>query len=325
MIRIQDFDFSNSNPIDSICCGQKSTYLDRATVTFGFGLYTKLSERWSLSGDFGISYGSIRSKTPITSDKWKTWSQAGNAEVNYQLSERGLLRPYVFSGINGIFRKSTFYGTMPLGLGASLMSPNREVMITSQLGYAIGFVNKLSNNVSFSLNVYVRMGGLGKRQKQTLSKIVPQAPIVIRDTIVKKDTIWIKNDPVSPIIHESIGEQSDFSALSDTIKLAIYFNFDSYGLSKNSFEVLNAVVAHLKLNEKVQCVLHGYTDQEGPLEYNQLLSLRRVNTAKNYLASYGIDPNRISINSFGKAKTSYGINETDFAWKNRRVEIFLIK
>ena len=117
MIRIQDFDFSNSNPIDSICCGQKSTYLDRATVTFGFGLYTKLSERWSLSGDFGISYGSIRSKTPITSDKWKTWSQAGNAEVNYQLSERGLLRPYVFSGINGIFRKSTFYGTKPLGLG----------------------------------------------------------------------------------------------------------------------------------------------------------------------------------------------------------------
>jgi peptidoglycan-associated lipoprotein len=109
------------------------------------------------------------------------------------------------------------------------------------------------------------------------------------------------------------------------MRLAVYFDFDSYSLSKNSFEVLNAVVAHLKLNEKVHCILYGYTDQEGPMEYNQRLSISRANTARNYLMSYGIDGNRILVESFGKAKAAAPNTETYLAWKNRRVEIILIK
>ncbi len=80
MIHVQDFDVTNSDPVDSMCCGQKPSYLDRATVSIGFGLYANLSKRWALNGDLAVSYGSIRSKTPLTSDGWKTWSQSARAE-----------------------------------------------------------------------------------------------------------------------------------------------------------------------------------------------------------------------------------------------------
>ena len=326
MIHIQDFDVTHANPVDSMCCGQKPSYLDRATVTIGFGLYANLNNRWALSGDLGISYGSIRSKTPLTSDGWKTWSQAARAEINYQLSDRGRLRPYVFSGVNGMFRRGSAYGTVPFGVGARMMSPNKEVMITSQLGYGLGVLNNLSNSVVFSLNVYVRMAGLGKRHKENTVAYVAPEPKVLRDTIFKRDTIWLKSDSILPALPEFIPEQTDISAVvSDTMRLAVYFDFDSYSLSKNSFEVLNAVVAHLKLNDKVQCILYGYTDQEGPMDYNQRLSISRANTARNYLMSYGIDGNRILVESFGKVQIDISNIEKYLAWKNRRVEIILIK
>lgn len=325
MIHIQDFDVTNANPVDSMCCGQKPSYLDRATVTIAFGLYANLHKRWALSGDLGVSYGSIRSKTPLASDGWKTWSQSARAEINYHLSDRGRLHPYIFSGVNGMMRKGATYGTVPFGVGARLISLNKEVMITSQLGYGLGVLKNLSNSVVFSLNVYVSMGGLGKKHKESPVAHVALEPKVLRDTIFKRDTIWLKRDSILPALPETISEQPNISAVSDTMSLAIYFDFDSYSLSKNSFEVLNAVVAHLKLNDKVQCMLYGYTDQEGPMDYNQRLSTSRANTARNYLVSYGIDGNRILVESFGKAKAAAPNTETYLAWKNRRVEIFLVK
>lgn len=323
MIGIQDFDLTNSNPVDSLCCGQKPSYLDRSTVTIGFGLYTNLNSRWALNGDVGVSYGSIRSKTPLTSDGWKTWSQSARAEINYHLSDRGRLQPYIFSGVNGIMRKGSAYGTVPFGIGARFVSPYKEFMIASQLGYGLGLVHNLNNSVVFSLKVYVNIGSLGKKRKETPAVDLTPKVITLRDTIVKRDTIWLQKDPVASVSTEPVSELP--APVSDTMKLAIYFDFDNYSLSKSSFEVLNAVVAHLKLNSKTQCLLYGYTDLEGPAGYNQQLSESRVNTAKNYLISYGIQPNRILTRSFGKDKTVIPGDGKYLAWKNRRVEIFLMK
>ena len=326
MINVQDFDVTNSNPVDSMCCGQKPSYLDRSTVTIGFGLYKSFNRQWALNGSLGVSYGSIRSKTPQTSDGWKTWSQSARAEINYHLSGRGRLHPYIFSGVNGMLRKSSVYGTVPLGIGARFISSHNEFIIASQLGYGLGVLHNLSNSVLFSLKLYINMGSFGKKGKEAKSVVLAPVPVFkpIRDTVVKRDTIWVEKTPVSSVPTEPIAEQPAPS-VSDTMKLAIYFDFDSYSLSNNSFDVLNAVVSYLKLNDKVKCLLYGYTDLEGPLAYNQRLSEIRANTTKNYLVSYGILPNRILTESFGKSKAVVPDNGKYLAWKNRRVEILLVR
>jgi OOP family OmpA-OmpF porin len=72
-------------------------------------------------------------------------------------------------------------------------------------------------------------------------------------------------------------------------------------------------------------ILIGHTDLEGNVDYNVRLSQNRVTTAKNYLMSYGIQPERISTSFHGKSKPAIPTYEKSLAWKNRRVEIFLVK
>ena len=59
-------------------------------------------------------------------------------------------------------------------------------------------------------------------------------------------------------------------------------------------------------------------DERGTREYNLALGERRANAAKDYLMTYGISSNRISVISYGKERpVDSGSNP--LAWsKNRR-------
>ena len=65
-------------------------------------------------------------------------------------------------------------------------------------------------------------------------------------------------------------------------------------------------------------VLEGHADERGTREYNLALGERRANSAKDYLMTYGISSDRISVLSYGKEKpVDSGSNP--LAWsKNRR-------
>ena len=47
-------------------------------------------------------------------------------------------------------------------------------------------------------------------------------------------------------------------------------------------------------------VLEGHADERGTREYNLALGERRANAAKDYLMTYGISSDRISVLSYGK-------------------------
>lgn len=115
------------------------------------------------------------------------------------------------------------------------------------------------------------------------------------------------------------------SIIGDTVQYIIYFDFDKYDLTKNSFDILTDAVDYLKKNDEYNVVLIGHTDLEGDVAYNIRLSQNRVSTAKNYLMSYGIQSERISTTFHGKSKPAIPTYEKSLAWKNRRVEIFLVK
>ena len=124
---------------------------------------------------------------------------------------------------------------------------------------------------------------------------------------------------------ESERKPDQIAELNNKPQHIIYFDFDKYSLVDSSFKVLTEVVDFLKRNENFNCVLHGYTDLEGPQEYNLKLSENRVLSSRNYLLSYGISANRITGSYFGKAFVNIGTRDRDANWRNRRVEIFLIK
>ncbi len=71
----------------------------------------------------------------------------------------------------------------------------------------------------------------------------------------------------------------------------------------------------------VGCELRGHTDPSGNMDYNQILSLARANSVKDYLVKvHGIEKDRIATLAFSKTKLVR--ERTELSW---RVEIFLIK
>ena len=98
----------------------------------------------------------------------------------------------------------------------------------------------------------------------------------------------------------------------------VFFAYDSYSLAASAQATLNKQAKWLKANPSVAIAVEGHADERGTREYNLALGERRANAAKDYLMTYGISSDRISVLSYGKERpVDSGSNP--LAWsKNRR-------
>ena len=86
---------------------------------------------------------------------------------------------------------------------------------------------------------------------------------------------------------------------------------------------LDTIAALLKQFPNQSIFVEGHTDAVGNEEINKQVGLNRAESAKRYLVTrHGIDPNRISIVSYGSTRpVDTNASKTGRA-KNRRVEIY---
>jgi len=98
----------------------------------------------------------------------------------------------------------------------------------------------------------------------------------------------------------------------------VFFATNESDLTTAARETLRKQAAWLRKNSKITVVLEGHADERGTREYNLALGERRANAAKDYLMTYGISSDRISVLSYGKERpVDSGSNP--LAWsKNRR-------
>lgn len=105
----------------------------------------------------------------------------------------------------------------------------------------------------------------------------------------------------------------------------VLFAFDSSALSAESRTTIERWAAWMKTYPANRGIIEGNTDERGTREYNLALGERRADSARDYLVSLGIDPNRIKIVSFGKERPAVpGSNKNAWA-QNRRAVLVLSK
>jgi len=119
--------------------------------------------------------------------------------------------------------------------------------------------------------------------------------------------------------------QSDVYTGKDTVEYLasgvpdrVFFATNDTTLTTASRETLRKQAAWLRKNSDITIVLEGHADERGTREYNIAIGERRANSAKDYLLTYGISSDRISVLSYGKERpVDSGSNP--LAWsKNRR-------
>ncbi len=106
--------------------------------------------------------------------------------------------------------------------------------------------------------------------------------------------------------------------LADGVADRVFFATNESILTTASRDTLRKQAAWMRKNSSVSVVLEGHADERGTREYNLALGERRANVTKDYLMTYGISANRISVISYGKERpVDSGSNP--LAWsKNRR-------
>tara|TARA_E500000331_G_scaffold25911_1_gene22150 strand:+ start:357 stop:839 length:483 start_codon:yes stop_codon:yes gene_type:complete len=98
----------------------------------------------------------------------------------------------------------------------------------------------------------------------------------------------------------------------------VFFATNETVLTTASRETLRKQATYLRKNSDINVVLEGHADERGTREYNLALGERRANSAKDYLMTYGISANRISVISYGKERpVDSGSNPLSWS-KNRR-------
>jgi peptidoglycan-associated lipoprotein len=100
----------------------------------------------------------------------------------------------------------------------------------------------------------------------------------------------------------------------------IHFDFDKSLLSSEAQETLKRNARHLAANQAVRIRIEGHCDERGTTEYNLGLGERRGKAAYQYLMDLGIDPNRMTVVSYGKEQP-LDPRHNEEAWaRNRRAE-----
>ena len=98
----------------------------------------------------------------------------------------------------------------------------------------------------------------------------------------------------------------------------VFFATNEIVLTTASRETLRKQATYLRKESSMNVVLEGHADERGTREYNLALGERRANSAKDYLMTYGISANRISVISYGKERpVDSGSNPLSWS-KNRR-------
>jgi peptidoglycan-associated lipoprotein len=106
----------------------------------------------------------------------------------------------------------------------------------------------------------------------------------------------------------------------------VYFDFDKSDLRQDARNTLtrNAEIL-LKSKQAAKIKIEGHCDERGSAEYNLALGERRAKSSMQYLITLGVQPDRLSIISYGKEKPAVqGSNEEAWA-KNRRAEFVIDK
>ena len=105
--------------------------------------------------------------------------------------------------------------------------------------------------------------------------------------------------------------------LATGVKDRVFFATNKSILTTASRDTLRKQAAWMRKNKDLTFAIEGHADERGTREYNLALGERRANAAKDYLMTYGISSNRISVISYGKERP-VNAGSNPLAWSQNR-------
>jgi peptidoglycan-associated lipoprotein len=116
------------------------------------------------------------------------------------------------------------------------------------------------------------------------------------------------------------GSQQDFVV---NVGDRVFFESDSSELTAQSIATLQKQAQWLQNYNQYVFTIEGHADERGTREYNIALGARRAQTVRDYLASRGVNPQRMHTISYGKERPVAVCNDISCWSQNRRAVMVL--
>ena len=124
-----------------------------------------------------------------------------------------------------------------------------------------------------------------------------------------------QGDPTAGPGSAAPGSQQDFVV---NVGDRVFFESDSTELTPQSIATLEKQAQWLQVYNQYTFTIEGHADERGTREYNIALGSRRAQTVREYLASRGINPQRMRTISYGKERPVAVCNDISCWSQNRR-------
>jgi peptidoglycan-associated lipoprotein len=111
------------------------------------------------------------------------------------------------------------------------------------------------------------------------------------------------------------GSQQDFVV---NVGDRVFFESDSTELTPQSIATLEKQAQWLQNYNQYAFTIEGHADERGTREYNIALGARRAQTVRDYLASRGVQAQRMRTISYGKERPVAVCNDISCWSQNRR-------
>jgi peptidoglycan-associated lipoprotein len=111
------------------------------------------------------------------------------------------------------------------------------------------------------------------------------------------------------------GSQQDFVV---NVGDRVFFETDQTDLTPQARGTLDKQAQWLAQYNRYSFTIEGHADERGTREYNIALGARRAQTVREYLASRGIEPQRMRTISYGKERPVAVCNDISCWSQNRR-------
>jgi len=164
---------------------------------------------------------------------------------------------------------------------------------------------------------------LSKILKNTFLVVIFGLVVTACTTTIKKTEVGkyskIESEAEVPQMQGDVYVGTDtVGELSKGVPDRVFFATNESILTTISRDTLRKQAAWLRENSNVNVVVEGHADERGTREYNLALGERRANAAKDYLMTYGVSADRISVISYGKERP-VDAGSSPLSWsKNRR-------
>jgi len=124
-----------------------------------------------------------------------------------------------------------------------------------------------------------------------------------------------QNDQVGMAGAATPGSQQDFIV---NVGDRVFFDTDSSELTAQSRATLDKQAQWLNQYSNYAFTIEGHADERGTREYNIALGARRAQTVREYLASRGVQAQRMHTISYGKERPVAVCNDISCWSQNRR-------